>query len=111
MSFLKNQGSIPTYLIGISRRLWLISPALKLEKSQAREFARFVMDRISFVNGVQSERPTPRRLRQHDVPVGIEGIRVHGKHAAGGGVTKDGGVVSAECLESISYGGLKSEKT
>ena len=25
---------------------------------------------------------------------GIEGIRVHGKHAAGGGVTKDGGVVS-----------------
>ena len=50
---------------------------------------------------------------------GIEGIRVHGKHAAGGRITKDGGVVytktrqqsPAECLESTSYGGLKSEKT
>ena len=38
------------------------------------------------------------------------GVRLGKQHAAGGGVTKDGGVVSAECLESISYGGLKSEK-
>ena len=43
--------------------------------------------------------------------MGEEGVRLGKQHAAGGGVTKDGGVVSAECLESISYGGLKSEKT
>ena len=32
------------------------------------------------------------------------------KHAAGGGATKGGGVVSAERLESVGYGVLKSEK-
>ena len=32
------------------------------------------------------------------------------QHAAGGGIAEDGGVVSAERLESVGYGVLKSEK-
>ena len=56
----------------------------------------------------QTKRPAAPTAGLH---AGIEGIRFHGKHAAGGGVTEDGGVVStAERLESTSYGVLKSEK-
>ena len=40
------------------------------------------------------------------------GVRLGKQHAAGGGVTEDGGVVPpAQRLESVGYGVLKSEKT
>ena len=58
-----------------------------------------------------SSKPNGQPRRRLDCTRALKEFGWASKHAAGGGVTKDSGMVSpAERLESTSYGVLKSEK-